>query len=108
MDQQHENEARILEAWKAHYSGQNQEAIQKFLQVINDDPENLDAQWGLGLSYRNAHEHENAIQTFQKVLDLASARLQGDEVDQAEVERHVMLKRMASQQIQFMDQFLDK
>jgi Tfp pilus assembly protein PilF len=105
MNQQQNMDARIGEAWKSHRQGQNQQAIEQFLQLLEEAPDNIDAQWGLGLSYRNLQQHENALKIFRKVLDLVETKLESDTND---MERYLMLKRMASQQIESMDEFLDQ
>lgn len=103
MDQQQEMDARIRDAWKERNEGRFQEAIQKFLEVTSEAPDNIDAQWGLGLAYRGAQDAQSAVQAFQIVLDLISTQLQNES---EQVERYVMLKRMADQQIKYMGEFL--
>jgi hypothetical protein len=102
MMNQNDIEAQIGEAWRAHYQGQDQVAIEKFLQLVAAAPDNIDAYWGLGLSYRDAGDTASAIQSFQKVKELVTSRLKTDSGQQ---ERFVMLNRMVDQQLERIGQF---
>lgn len=94
--------ARIGDAWKAHYDGQHDLAVQKFRAIVAEAPDNVDANWGLGLSYRKAGDKQNALRVFQVVRDLVQARLEQTE----ERERYFMLNRMVAQQIEQMAEFI--
>ncbi|MBN1201415.1 MAG: tetratricopeptide repeat protein [Anaerolineae bacterium] len=96
MDKKEDISARIGEAWKTHYAGDNERAVEQFQRLAEEAPDNIDVYWGLGLSYRKVGNTEQATQVFQKVLELAANRLESETDDK---ERYVMLKRMAGQQI---------
>ncbi len=96
-------EAKIGEAWKAHYGGQNQDAVDRFLQLANEAPTNVDVYWGLGLSYRNLHQAEQALESFRKVKSLVTELIQNEG---GELGRYFMLNRMVDQQIHQMEDFL--
>ena len=94
---QNDIDAQIGEAWQAHYNGQHEVALEKFKQLVAEMPDHIDANWGLGLSYRRAGDRQNALAVFNKVKELVTAEL---EADPEEYERFFMLKRMVSQQIE--------
>ena len=98
-----ELKAKMNEAWKAHYAGQHDVAIEQFKQIVIDDPEHIDANWGLGLAYRAHGDKDNALKVFQKVKDLLSVKIEA-ESDQRE--RYFMLNRMVIQQIEQMSDFI--
>lgn len=96
-------DVKIGEAWKAHYGGQQEAAIEQFTQIVADAPDNIDAQWGLGLCYRTIGEKDQALQAFEKARTLVDAELDGETDDR---ERMVMLQRMVKQQIEQIDDFI--
>ncbi|MGQ9848512.1 MAG: tetratricopeptide repeat protein [Aggregatilineaceae bacterium] len=102
MDQNDIN-ARIGIAWRAHYLGKHQDAIEQFAKILSEAPDHIDAHWGLGLSYRRAGEREKARQAFEKVAELAAQALQNEPENR---ERYFMLQRMAKQQIEQIAEFL--
>jgi lipopolysaccharide biosynthesis regulator YciM len=98
MNQQ-DLDSKIGEAWKAHYAGHDQTAVDQFLALVEEAPDNIDAHWGLGLSYRDLGDKDKAIQTFQKVKSLVSQKL---ETESGQLGRYFMLNRMADQQLERM------
>jgi hypothetical protein len=96
-------EIKIGEAWKSHYGGKNQDAVDKFLQLANEAPANVDIYWGLGLSYRNLHRAEQALEAFRKVKSLVTDLIENES---GELGRYFMLNRMVDQQIHQMEAFL--
>jgi tetratricopeptide (TPR) repeat protein len=97
-------ENKISMAWKAHYGGQHEQAIEEFKQLVSLAPDNVDANWGLGLSYRKAGDKANALQVFEKVRDLLAQQMDAKADD---YERLFMLKRMVAQQIEQMNDFIE-
>ncbi len=67
-------------------------------------PDNIDAYWGLGLSYRDAGDLASAAQVFQKAKDMIAAQLASEEIKNHE--RYLMLARMVDQQLTQMDAFV--
>ena len=63
----------------------------------------MDANWGLGLAYRKAGDRASALQIFQKVRDLVAQQM---DVKSDDYERLFMLKRMVTQQIEQMNDFI--
>jgi Flp pilus assembly protein TadD len=96
-------DAKIGAAWKAHYNGQHEQAIEQFKKLVDQTPDHIDANWGLGLAYRKAGEKANALQVFRKIRDLVTRELEARPED---YERLFMLKRMVSQQIEQMNDFI--
>jgi Flp pilus assembly protein TadD len=102
---QPEIDTQIAEAWKAHYAGQNDVAIQRFQVLLQQTPNNVDANWGLGLAYRSMGDRENALEAFGKAQALIGEALEADPED---YERLFMLKRMVNQQIEQINDFLSQ
>lgn len=98
-----ERDERTGEAWKAHYAGNQQLAIDQFLVIVREAPEDIDANWGLALSYRDAGQRDKAVEIFTTVRDLVTRQLEASPDD---YERFFMLKRMVNQQIEQMGQFI--
>jgi tetratricopeptide (TPR) repeat protein len=98
-----ELKTRINEAWKAHYAGQHDVAIERFKQIVTEVPDHIDAYWGLGLAYRTQGQRDNALQIFRKVKDLLATKVDAESDDRG---RYVMLSRMVSQQIEQMADFI--
>lgn len=96
-------DARIGEAWKAHFKGQYQAAIDQFKQILAEAPDHIDANWGLGLSCRKAGDRQSALQAFERVKELVTKEL---DAQPEEYERFFMLKRMVTQQIEQMADFI--
>ncbi len=67
--------AQIAEAWSHHRADRNSDAIRGFENVLNSDPDDLDALYGLGLALRATGENEKAIGAFEKALVLAKKGL---------------------------------
>lgn len=103
MDQ-NDIKAKIDAAWRAYRAGQQQAAIEHFTLILAEAPDDIDAHWGLGLSYRRLGDREKARQAFEKVADLAARALQDEPEDR---ERYFMLQRMARQQADQIADFLD-
>lgn len=103
MDQKQDIDTKIGNAWKAHYDGQNDVAVERFLQLLNEVPDHIDAFWGLGLSYRNLGDQRQALEAFQRVKQLVTMQL---ETETGQLGRYFMLNRMVDQQIEQMDEFL--
>jgi len=98
-------DAQIAEAWKDHYARQHQAALEKFRQVVAEAPDNIDANWGLGLSYRSIGDKVKALEVFQKVKELIAAQMAANSENR---ERYFMLSRMVTQQIEQMSNFISQ
>ncbi len=98
-----ETKSRIGQAWKAHYSGAHEAAIKQFAQILAEVPDNIDANWGIALSYRKAGDKDKSLQAFKTVADLIAKAVETDSEDK---ERFFMLQRMVKQQIEQMADFI--
>jgi Flp pilus assembly protein TadD len=97
-------DTKISMAWKAHYNSQHQQAIDQFKQLVDMAPDDIDVNWGLGLSYRKAGDKATALEIFQKVRELLAQQM---DVKSDNYERLFMLKRMVDQQIEQMNDFIE-
>lgn len=98
-----EIKARVDQAWKMHYAGNNDAAIEQFERILAEAADSLDAYWGIALCYRKTGNREKSLEALQKAADLIA---KGAQTDDEEKERHFMLQRMVKQQIEQMADFL--
>lgn len=96
MDQQELN-AKIGVAWKAHYKGDQQAAIQQFAQLAAQAPNEIDVHWGLGLAYRKAGDPQKALASFLQAKNLID---EASRENPEERGRLFILNRMVSQHIE--------
>lgn len=73
-----EVETRIGEAWRMHREGRSEDAIVEFERILKENPENVDAHYGLGLAQRSTGRQSAAKSSFEQALIL---------VDKAEAAR---------------------
>ncbi|MCI0710514.1 MAG: tetratricopeptide repeat protein [Chloroflexi bacterium] len=95
----------IGEAWKAHRQGFHDTAIQQFREILDRDPENLDALYGLGLAEKAAGNNGEAKEIFLHV----QARIDGVSAEEEAAGapgRYFMLANMVKQQINQLSQEL--
>jgi tetratricopeptide (TPR) repeat protein len=64
-------EPQIDLGWGLYGAGQFAEAVQQFDQVVEQNPNAVDALYGLGLSHKALGHKEAAVTTFDKVAGLA-------------------------------------
>jgi tetratricopeptide (TPR) repeat protein len=62
--------ARIGEAWQMHREGRSEDAVVEFERIIRDNPDNVDAYYGLGLAQRSTNRHSAAKSSFEQALIL--------------------------------------
>lgn len=106
----------IGQAWKLHREGHNDEAIAGFEQVLAAVPDSIDALYGIGLAQRVVGKTDEAIQSFQKALDLSNSSYQSlqeskvekkstkvvlgiNDLASPEDDRLMMLQRMIAQRL---------
>ncbi len=112
MSKLHSSE-RIGEAWRMHRDGNNDQAINIFKEIIQTAPDNVDAHYGLGLSYKAMGDMASAADEFQKALDLSEKALSAvqttsgveghhgtNDLDTSEDDRFMMLTRMLKQRLE--------
>ena len=103
---------RISEAWRLHREGRHDRAIEMFQDLIKTAPENVDAYYGLGLTYKAAGSSAAAAAAFQTGLGYAeqaySAARQvstaeghhgASDLDTDDDDRFMMLVRMLKQRL---------
>lgn len=79
----------IRRAWAYHARGQEDRAEADFLRALSIDPRSADALYGLGLVHKAQGRKEEAINTFQKTLELIQSGAVEDRT------RSEMLRRLA-------------
>jgi tetratricopeptide (TPR) repeat protein len=87
---------RVGQAWSQHFRKQYDQAIEMFTKLIDEWPDHIDANYGLGLSLRMAGQKERATDQFTKTQQYLSAEMAKSTGD---VARFQMLQRMAEQQL---------
>ncbi|GAB5490266.1 MAG: hypothetical protein Phog2KO_04810 [Phototrophicaceae bacterium] len=97
-------EQRVADAWKQHRLGNNDSAIQSFREVLNSNPGDIDALYGLGLAQRASGDGVNATETFNKALIIAQEGLDinkgNNDLNTMEDDRFLMLHQMISQRLE--------
>lgn len=62
--------AQIGSAWRYQREGQADTAIKEFEKILQQEPDNIDANYGMGLAQRTAGHQQAAIQYFQHALEI--------------------------------------
>ena len=95
---------RIANAWKQHRSGSHYDAIRGFHEVLNSDPGDLDALYGLGLAQRSKGNIDESIETFNKALSISQEGIDinsgNNNLNTTEDDRFMMLHQMISQRLE--------
>jgi tetratricopeptide (TPR) repeat protein len=108
--------AKIGEAWRLHRDGRNDDASHAFERIIQEDEENADAHYGLGLAQRKLGHHAAAKAAFEQALILidrqentrrVTATAEGRYVDgpawndpsDSSYDYYLMMKRMIGQRL---------
>lgn len=84
---------QIGEAWKAHRNGFQDNAIDQFRKVIDQDPNNIDALYGLALAEKAAGHTDTARDVLSHLEGLLKD-LTESETQNSRPERHFMLYNM--------------
>jgi tetratricopeptide (TPR) repeat protein len=107
--------AQIGHAWGHQRAGEPEVAIKEFEQILRQDPDNIDALYGIGLAQRTAGRYEEALENFQHALAVVDDRdsagrtareaaandFQTERIkpNTPEDDRYMMLTRMLKQRI---------
>lgn len=98
------SEQRIGEAWKQHRMGNNDSAVQAFRDILNSNPGDIDALYGLGLAQRAGGDGDGAVETFNKALTVAQEGLDinsnNNNLNTTQDDRFLMLHQMISQRLE--------
>ena len=62
---------KIEEGWKFYAAGNYQQAVQSFTDAINIFPRNAYGYFGRGTAYSELHERQNALDDFNKSIEIA-------------------------------------
>ncbi len=96
----------IGDAWEAMRNGNPKGAQETFRRVLNDDNENIDAHYGLGLALRAAGDKVSAKSSFETSLRICERELaairkgeRANDLMTTRDDRYMMLIRMLGQRI---------
>ncbi|MCU0465083.1 MAG: tetratricopeptide repeat protein [Anaerolineae bacterium] len=96
----------IGDGWTALRGGNTDAALDAFRRVLNDDAENIDAHYGLGLAQRSKGDKTSAKTAFETALRVCERELaqlrNGTNVNDLTTtrdDRYMMLIRMLGQRI---------
>lgn len=87
------------QAWRSHVTGRDEVALNEFQKLATSSPEDVDALYGLGLAQRGSGKTEEAVATFQRIMELLANQPAEDEDTRNRLE---MLRRMVRQQLEFL------
>lgn len=82
-------------AWANHRDGRNEAAINEFDRILRDAPNDIDANFGMGLAQRALGRFDQAIASFEKAQSLVKKELEKE----PGTDRWEMLSRMCEQRI---------
>ena len=91
-----QQESLIGRAWAYHRDGRNDAALTEFEQVVRQDPNNVDAVYGLGLVQRSLGRTERAFQSFEKAQELVQMKI----AETPGQDRWEMLTRLINQRLE--------
>ena len=89
---------QVKQAWKDHYQHRNEEALAAFENVVAQDPEHIDAQYGLALTLAVLGQSTRAAEVFKHVAQLVDAQIRQQPAGDEDA-RYRMLARMINQQL---------
>ena len=107
-------EQQIGIGWGHHRSGNNDQAISEFEQVLSLAPDSIDAYYGLGLARRDSGNTDGAIEAFQKAFQITSESLEAtkkvsdakgaivgssNNLETSDDDRYMMMTRMIAQRL---------
>ena len=104
---------KVGQAWRLHRDGDSRGAIGMFNSIVEANPANVDAHYGLGLAHKAMGDNGAAREAFQKALDNTEQALSavqtashveghlGDnDLDSNFDDRYMMLTRMLKQRLE--------
>jgi Flp pilus assembly protein TadD len=113
MSNQNSVTEHVGQAWGHHREGRNEAAVAEFQNILSQNPNDVDANYGLGLAQKAAGDVEAARTSFQTALRLveearetyaAARQEQGDSnIKTPEDDRFQMLNRMVRQRLSELD-----
>lgn len=104
---------KIGQAWRRHRDGDANGAIDMFNSIVESNPANVDAHYGLGLAYKALGDTDAAAAAFRKALDnteqalsavqtaaTVEGQLADNDLDSSFDDRYMMLTRMLNQRLE--------
>ncbi len=107
--------AQVGRAWRYQREGQADSAVKEFEKILRQDPDDIDANYGMGLAQRSAGHPQAAVEYFQHALDIVDTKdtagriardaaandFQTERIkpNTAEDDRYMMLTRMLKQRL---------
>ena len=107
--------SQVGRAWRYQREGQADSAVTEFEKILRQDPDDIDANYGMGLAQRSAGHPQAAVEYFQHALDIvdkkdSAGRIARDAAandfqterikpNTAEDDRYMMLTRMLKQRL---------
>jgi Tfp pilus assembly protein PilF len=96
----------VGDGWEAVRKGDARAALDVFRRVLNDDNENVDAHYGLGLAQRASGDNVSAKTSFETAKRIAERELalirkggSSNDLSTTRDDRYMMLIRMLEQRI---------
>lgn len=77
------------EGWRKHVHGDHQTAEEEFRQAVAKDPQSVDGYYGLGLALKLQRRNTDAIQAFQKTIELVNSGVMSSDTARATMLRHL-------------------
>lgn len=110
MSNQNNVAERVGQAWHHHREGRNDTAIAEFEAILKQNPNDIDANYGLALAQKKAGKTAAARQSFQNTLRLVedarevyTASRSDQNIKTPEDDRFMMLSRMVKQRLAELD-----
>src|SRR5262245_21735995 len=92
--------SRVGRAWGYQRDGRQDAALIEFNQILKESPNDVDANYGVGMLYKAIGSLDQAKQAFQQAAKLIEKeRTAAENADQATKDRFAMLTRMVNQRI---------
>lgn len=93
--------SELAKAWGQHAKDRDDSAIEEFEKLLEANPDDLDAMYGLALARKHSGERAESVAAFKRIqAALAEAQPQTEE----EVNRSAMLTRMVEQQLESLEE----
>ena len=91
-----EFDGRVGQAWSLHYRKQYEASTKEFRKLVDEWPDHIDANYGLGLSLRCSGRDKEAAEIFRKVKGFVEAELAKMPENP---DRYQMLSKIVDQQL---------
>ncbi len=89
---------QISAAWELHLNGKNQQSLESFDAILRQNKAHMDALFGKGLALKGLGRDDEAVATFQEVIQLL------DTIREDMPGRSIMLERLCLRQIKWVQE----